>query len=155
VRNVSNKICMKYQNTHFIFNNYFPWITLFSRLCGKLRYSQTGHRWQYNIAHFLIPWTNKAFRNNFRVCDKSYISPYKGVWIFSRTRLNVLFLRKMPVLYNLCLWRLFIQNLFGDTRNMLKYDDVILLIRPQVWKFAITILRTATKIKTKETIKIF
>jgi hypothetical protein len=38
---------------------------------------------------------------------------------------------------------------------MLKYDDVILLIRPQVWKFAITILRNATKIKKKETIKIF
>jgi hypothetical protein len=38
---------------------------------------------------------------------------------------------------------------------MLKCGGVILLIRPQVLKFAITILRTATKIKKKETIKIF
>ena len=38
---------------------------------------------------------------------------------------------------------------------MLKYGDVILLIRPQVWKVAIAILHTVTKIKKKETIKIF
>jgi len=38
---------------------------------------------------------------------------------------------------------------------MLKYGDVILLIRPQVWNVAITILRTAIKIKKKEIIKIF
>lgn len=49
----------------------------------------------------------------------------------------------------------FLQNLFRGARNMLKYGDVILLIRPQVWKFAITILHTAAKIKKKETIKIF
>jgi len=36
-----------------MFNNFFPKIMLFMRKCGKIWYSQTGCRWQYNTVHVL------------------------------------------------------------------------------------------------------
>jgi hypothetical protein len=48
MRNVSHKSCRENQNTHFVFNRCFSKIVLFMmRSCGKILYSQTGHRWQY------------------------------------------------------------------------------------------------------------
>jgi hypothetical protein len=35
------------QNKHFVFNNFFSKKVPFMRYCGKILYSQTGHRWQY------------------------------------------------------------------------------------------------------------
>ena len=49
MRNVSDKSCRENQNTHFMFSDFF-----FSNTChlwdecGKILYSQTGHRWQYS-----------------------------------------------------------------------------------------------------------
>jgi hypothetical protein len=53
MRNVSGRICRESQEAHFMFNNFFPKIVPFMRQCGKIWYSQTGHRWQYNMAHAL------------------------------------------------------------------------------------------------------
>jgi hypothetical protein len=35
--------------THFMFKKFLPEIVPFMRQCGKTWYSQTGHRWQYNM----------------------------------------------------------------------------------------------------------
>ena len=51
MRNVTDKSCKENQNTCFMFNNFFPKIVPCMRLCGKLWYSQRGHRRQYNMAH--------------------------------------------------------------------------------------------------------
>ena len=47
-RNVSHKICTENQNTRFVFCNFFPKIVPFMRLCWKILFSGTGHRWQYS-----------------------------------------------------------------------------------------------------------
>jgi len=42
------------QNTHYMFNNFFPLKKVsFFRQCRKIWYSQTGHRWHHNTAHAL------------------------------------------------------------------------------------------------------
>jgi hypothetical protein len=56
MKNVSHKNCTQNRNTHFIF------IIIFFRKscrlweCGKIWYSQTGHRWQYNTAPKRNDW---------------------------------------------------------------------------------------------------
>jgi hypothetical protein len=45
MRNVLKKKCRENQNTHFVFNSFFSSKTVsFMRKCGKIWYSQTGHR---------------------------------------------------------------------------------------------------------------
>jgi hypothetical protein len=53
MRNVLGKSCRESQNTHFMFYNSFPKIVPFMRCCGKIWYSQTGHRWQCDMGHAL------------------------------------------------------------------------------------------------------
>jgi hypothetical protein len=60
MRNVSDKSCRENQNTHFMFNSFFPKIVPFMRQCGKIWYSRTGHRWQYNTAHALCMLDNTS-----------------------------------------------------------------------------------------------
>jgi len=49
MKNISNKNCRKSQNTHLVSSIFFfSKITMFMRLCGKVWYSQTGRRCQYN-----------------------------------------------------------------------------------------------------------
>ena len=56
MRNVSDKSCRENNNRHFMFSNVFPNILLLIRLCEKIWYSQTGHRWHYNMAYaFFMP----------------------------------------------------------------------------------------------------
>jgi len=43
MRNVSHKSCTESQNTHFMFNNFFPKVVPFMRQCGKTWKNQTGH----------------------------------------------------------------------------------------------------------------
>ena len=40
------KICRENQNTHFMFNNFFPKIVPFMRWCRKIRWSHRGRKWQ-------------------------------------------------------------------------------------------------------------
>ena len=58
MRNVSDKYFRENQNTHFIFNYFCPWIVPFMRYSGKIRWSQRGHKWQYNTAHALCTLDN-------------------------------------------------------------------------------------------------
>jgi hypothetical protein len=58
MRNVSDRSCTQNRNKHFVFCNFFLKIVPFMRLCGKIWYSQTGHRWQYNTAHALCMLDN-------------------------------------------------------------------------------------------------
>jgi len=51
MRNVLDKCCRENQNTHFLFNSIFMKVVPLMRQCGKISYSQKGHRWQYNTAH--------------------------------------------------------------------------------------------------------
>jgi len=54
VRNFRDKSCRKNQKTHFMFNNfYFQKVLPFTRSCGRILQSQTGHRWLYNTTHVL------------------------------------------------------------------------------------------------------
>jgi len=46
MRNVSDKSFREYHSTHFVRDIFFPKILPFMRKCGKMWYSQTGHRWQ-------------------------------------------------------------------------------------------------------------
>jgi hypothetical protein len=50
MRNFSNKICRENQKKKCVlYNDYIPKIVPFMRWCGKMWYSQTGHRWQYDV----------------------------------------------------------------------------------------------------------
>jgi len=45
MRNVSEKLVKKYQNTHFVFNDFFPLKTVaFIRKYERIYYSQAGQR---------------------------------------------------------------------------------------------------------------
>jgi len=47
MKNVSDKSCRKNQNTQCMFSNFIFENRLLKRKCGKIFYSQTGHRWKY------------------------------------------------------------------------------------------------------------
>jgi hypothetical protein len=51
MRNVSDENCGENQNTIFMSIIFFPKIMSFMRKCGKIWWSQTSQRWQYNMAH--------------------------------------------------------------------------------------------------------
>jgi hypothetical protein len=44
LRSVSDSSCRENQDTNFMFNNFFLKVVPFMRQCGKIWYSQTGHR---------------------------------------------------------------------------------------------------------------
>ena len=60
MRNVSDKRSRENQNTHFMCYNFFLKIVTFTRWCGKIWYSRTGHRGQYNTAHVHCMLVNNA-----------------------------------------------------------------------------------------------
>jgi hypothetical protein len=51
MRNVLDKICRQDQNTHFMFSNFFPKIASFMKKCGKIWWSQRGHKWRRYMVH--------------------------------------------------------------------------------------------------------
>jgi len=56
MRNVSDKTVEKNENTHTVASttvSFFLKIVPFMAQCGKIWYSQTVRRWQYNTAHAL------------------------------------------------------------------------------------------------------
>jgi hypothetical protein len=55
--NVPDKSCRENQNTHFMFSNFFFFLSKivpFRRQCGKIWWSRAGHRWQYNTVQWWI-----------------------------------------------------------------------------------------------------
>jgi hypothetical protein len=44
MRNVSDKTCRENQNTHFMISIFFSEKRAVYGICGKIRYSRTGHR---------------------------------------------------------------------------------------------------------------
>jgi hypothetical protein len=79
VRNVWHKLVEKIK-THFMLNNLFPKIMPFMRWCGKIWYSQTGYRWQYNMAHALCMLDNWGYRHTLRICNTYCLSMATMVW---------------------------------------------------------------------------
>jgi hypothetical protein len=61
MRYVSDKNCRESQNTHFIFNNFYPKFAPFMRKCGKISWSQRGRKWQYNTAHSPCMLDNEGY----------------------------------------------------------------------------------------------
>jgi hypothetical protein len=49
MKNISDKSCRETRNTYFVISSFlfFSKILPFLRLCGKILYSEAGHRWQY------------------------------------------------------------------------------------------------------------
>jgi hypothetical protein len=56
------------------------------RQCGKIWYSQTGHRWQYNTAHALCVLYNWGYRHTLRIRNTYCFSTVKNV---TRNRVSV------------------------------------------------------------------
>jgi len=80
--------------THFMFNNFYPKFVPSMRLCGKMWYNQTGHRWQYNTAHAHVMLDNPGYKHTLRVCNTYSFST---ATVVTRTRLSVKFIRLLPV----------------------------------------------------------
>jgi hypothetical protein len=52
VRNVSDESCMESHNTYYTIRNIFsPENRAVYKIIAKILYSQTGHRWQYEMTH--------------------------------------------------------------------------------------------------------
>jgi len=58
MRKVSDISRTENQNTYFMFNPVFTKIVPFMRQCGKVWYSRTDHRKQYNTVHALCTLGN-------------------------------------------------------------------------------------------------
>jgi hypothetical protein len=56
MRNLSDKSCTENQNTHFMFNTFFPKMLSSMKQCRKPWWNPRGHKWQYNTAsaHFIL-----------------------------------------------------------------------------------------------------
>jgi len=69
----------------FMFGNFFTKIVPFMRLCGKIWYSQGGHRWKYNRPHALCMLDNWGYRHTLPICNTYCFST---VTMVTRTHLN-------------------------------------------------------------------
>ena len=77
MRNISDNSSKENQNTNCMLNNIFPRIVPFMTQCGKIWYSQTGHRCQYNtrrkkmrFARRIIKariWVSDGLRSTYRI----------------------------------------------------------------------------------------
>jgi len=76
---LQTKVVEKNQNSHFMFNIFLPNIVAFMRLCGKIWYSRTGHRWQYNTANVLCMLDNWGCRNTLRIRNNYCFSTARTV----------------------------------------------------------------------------
>jgi hypothetical protein len=82
-------------NIHFMSSEVFPKVVSFRRLCGKIRYSQTGHRCQYSTAHALCMLDIYGYRHILRTCNTCCFST---ATVVTRTRVSVHVLRTLPFL---------------------------------------------------------
>jgi len=104
MRNVSLKSCRENQNTHFVFNNFFPKIL---RLWDNLEeYCRVGQATYDNMTHAHCMLDNWSFKHTLIICNIYCIST---ATVVSRTHLNVALHVLWPVLsyvtlYCLLLW---------------------------------------------------
>jgi len=71
MRNVTEEVVGKIK-THVlcsiaVFRKGFQKIVYCKRLCGKLWWSQRGHRWKYNTVHALCVLNMKGYRHKLRI----------------------------------------------------------------------------------------
>jgi hypothetical protein len=59
---------------NFVFSKIVPFI----RECGKIWYSQTGHRWQYNATHALCMQDKYGYRHTLRICNNYCLATSKA-----------------------------------------------------------------------------
>ena len=86
-RNISNKYAQKIK-THFVQQRLFFWkIVPFMRYCGKIFYSRTGHRLQYNMAHAPQMLDNYCYRDTLTII---YIYCFSPPWDRGGTVVKVL-----------------------------------------------------------------
>ena len=104
MRNVTDKSCRENQNTHFVFNNFFPKIL---RLWDNLEeYCRAGQATYDNMTHANCMLDNWSFKHTLIICNTYCIST---ATVVSRTHLNVALHVLWPVLsyvtlYCLLLW---------------------------------------------------
>ena len=69
MRYIPEKSVRENQNMHFIFTNFILKVFLFITYCGKIRKSQTSHRWRLNmvLSHFMLD--NWDYRHTCRICN--------------------------------------------------------------------------------------
>jgi hypothetical protein len=96
MRNLSHNICRENQNTQFMFSNIFPKVAPFMRKCGKIWYSQTGHRWQNTAYAALCVLDKYRYRHILRICNTYCFST---ATIVTQTRLNFTFIRTLLLLF--------------------------------------------------------
>jgi hypothetical protein len=65
---------------------------------GEILYTQTDHRWQYNMTHAYFIMDTQGYRHTLRICNTYCFST---ATVLARTRLNVTFLRTLPLLFTL------------------------------------------------------
>ena len=86
------------RNTFYVQSLFFPKIVSFVRLCGKIWWSQTGHRWQYNATkRFTFCVTNATNTRSDYVC---WI-PFHGKNGYVNTP-QIYIMRTLNVLLSLC-----------------------------------------------------
>jgi hypothetical protein len=88
IRKVWDKTWKENENTHFVLIDIFPKIVPVRRCRGKIWYSQTGYRWQYNTAHALCMPDNQGYRHTLRICStRTY--RFCAATMVTQTRFNV------------------------------------------------------------------
>jgi hypothetical protein len=97
MRNVLDKSCVENQETHFTLSKF----CLFRKSCrlwykcGRIWYSQTGYKWQYNTAHAHCMLDTECYKHTNRIYNTHCFST---VTMVRRTRLCVVFICTLPVL---------------------------------------------------------
>jgi len=94
-RNVSDKSCRENHNTHFMSNNCFPKNRAVHAIMWKNISEETGHGWQHYEARALCMAQNFGYRHTLGICNTYCFST---ATLVTRTRLNVTFVRTLPVL---------------------------------------------------------
>jgi hypothetical protein len=93
-KNISDKSCRENQNTHLMISNFFLSRSLWGNV-EKYGTSETDHIWQRNTAHALCMLDTWSYRHTFRKCN---IYCFSTATMVTRTRLNVKFIPKLPVM---------------------------------------------------------
>jgi len=86
LRNISDKSFIGNQNRHFMINKFFSENRAVYEVFRKIRYSQTGHRWQYDMQHAHYVQVKSSYRQNFKMCNDYQFST---ATMAARTRLSV------------------------------------------------------------------
>jgi len=92
--NISDNTRRKKSNDTFHVKELFPKIVPLMKWCGKIRWNQTGRKWQYKTAHALCILDNKGFKHTLRIRN---VYCFSTATVVTRTRLSIKFIRALPV----------------------------------------------------------